>query len=278
MDVCNIASNGSSASRSCSKSLTYVTPRQRPLLSPFRVALFLLACMATGVTTRAQDTAAPEAAIAKAATPATADDDLIRQIDNSENNRETNLTGYTVQERYTITNGHFDTPGVALVKVTYKLGQGKQYEVVSREGPGLLASKLLDSMLAEEKKLSLSENRKQALVTSANYTMTETGEEQLGKRACEVVAITPREKGPYLMNGRIWVDAKTKLLAKVEGVPTESPSFFAGKPNIVREYGEINGFALANHSHATTSGFFTGKTVVDIDYIDYQVFSHTASR
>ena len=243
-----------------------------------RTAFLLLAVVAMGVAAHAQDVPAPAAATVKATAATTTDDDLIRQIDNSENNRETNLAGYTVQERYTITNSHFDTPGVALVKVTYKLGQGKQYEVVSRQGPGLLASKLLDSMLAEEKKLSLSENRKQALVTSANYTMTETGEEQLGKRACEVVAITPREKGPYLMNGRIWVDAKTKLLVKVEGVPTESPSFFAGKPNIVREYGEINGFALANYSHATTSGFFTGKTVVDIDYIDYQLFVRSASR
>jgi len=207
----------------------------------------------------------------QAAPQSIADQALIAQIDGAEQHRESDLSGYTVEEHYTITNSHFNDPATAVVKVTYKRDSGKQYEVVSRTGPSLLASKLLDSMLAEEQKLSVNPSRGLAVISSANYDMMPAGEEQIGDRHCEVLAITPKLKSPYVLSGRIWVDAKSKILVRIEGTAPESPSFFAGKPNVVRDYGEMAGFGLALHSHAVSSGLLLGKTVVNIEYVHYQI-------
>jgi len=207
----------------------------------------------------------------QAAPQSLADQALIAQIDGAVEHRESGLSGYTVEEHYTITNSHFNDPATAVVKVTYKKDSGKQYEVVSRTGPSLLASKLLDSMLAEEQKLSVNPDRGLSVISSTNYGMVPAGEEQVGDRPCEVIAITPKQKSPYVLSGRIWVDARSKILVRIEGTAPQSPSFFAGKPNVVRDYGEMAGFGLALHSHAVSSGMLVGKTVVDIEYVHYQI-------
>jgi len=207
----------------------------------------------------------------------TADANLITQIDQAGQHREADLLGYTVEEHYTITNSYFKLPAVADVRVVYGRDAGKHYEVISRNGPSLLAVNLLNSMLADEQKLSLNPTRSHAVVSSANYIMSGTGSEVVGGRSCTVLSVEPRQKSSYVINGRIWVDAASGLLVKIGGVPPQSPSFFASRPSITRDYGEMNGFSLASHSHAVSSSFLTGKTTVDIDYIHYQITSNPAA-
>lgn len=195
---------------------------------------------------------------------------IIRMVDDAENNREANLAGYTDTEHYLITNNRFSTPEDAMVHVTYKAGSGKTYQVITRSGPYFL-NKLLNSMLASETKLSGGPERKIALVTSANYSMKLVGQQSIGDRACYLLEITPRQVNAYTLKGHIWVDQATGLLARIEGVPGASPSFLAGNPTLARDYAAQDGFALATHSHATSSGFLTGQTTIDIDYKDYTI-------
>jgi len=197
--------------------------------------------------------------------------DLIAQVDQADLLRETSLLGYTVEEHYTITNSHFHSPATAHVKVTYTRAGGKTYQVISRAGPSILASHVLNSMLAEEERLSRNPARASSQLTSANYTMTHTGAEVIDGRLCEVLAITPLHRSPHVLIGRIWVDATTKRMVRITGAPPKSPSFFAGKPEITRDYADVDGFSLATHSHATSSGFFGGSSVVDIGYVNYQI-------
>ena len=205
------------------------------------------------------------------AAQSTAEATLIAQIDQAAQHREADLLGYTVEEHYTITNSYFQSPALADVAVVYGRDGGKRYEVVSRNGPSLLASTLLNSMLADEQKLSLNPTRSHAVVSSANYIMKSTGNEVMGGRRCVVLAVAPRQKSAYVLNGHIWVDAASGLLVRIDGIPPQSPSFLASKPSITRDYGVMDGFSLAVHSHAVSSSFLTGKTIVDIEYIDYHL-------
>ena len=199
--------------------------------------------------------------------------DLVRQIDQSELRRESKLAGYTVTEYYSIKNSHFSKPAEAIIETTYRRGKGKTYRVLSRSGPSLLRSSVLDRLLEEESQLSRGRIREQAVITSANYSMQLIGQESLGLKVCEVLELTPRRKSPYLLNGRLWVDPKPMLIVKIEGKPPTSLSFFSGRPQIVRTYQELNGFALAEHSHAVSSNFFLGQSTVDIEYRNYHVIT-----
>jgi hypothetical protein len=196
---------------------------------------------------------------------------LIRQIDQAELRRESKLTGYTVSEYYTIRNSHFSKPAEAIIETTYRRGQGKTYKVLSRSGPSLLRNRVLDRLLQEETQMSRGRMREQAIITSANYEMKLMGQEPVGGIMCDVLELTPKRKSPYLLRGRLWVDPAKMMIVKIEGKPPASASFFSGRPQVVREYKHLEGFALAHHSHAVSSSFLFGQSIVDIEYRDYHL-------
>jgi hypothetical protein len=201
--------------------------------------------------------------------------DLIRRIDAAELTRETNLAGYTVTEYYTIRNSHFSRPAEATVEVTYTRGEGKTYKMLSRSGPSLLQNRVLDRLLQEEGQMSRGKLREQVIITSANYEMKLIAQQPVGGILCDVVELVPKRRSPYLLRGRMWVDAANMRMVKIEGKPPTSASFFEGRPQIVREYTQIDGFALAQRNHAASNNFLLGQSTVDIEYRDYHVLSST---
>ena len=88
-----------------------------------------------------------------------------------------------------------------------------------------------------------------------------------------MIELIPKRKSPYLLKGRMWVDPAGPTVVKIEGRPSSSVSFFEGRPQVMREYKNIDGFALAQRIHVATSSFLFGKSAVDIEYRDYHVIA-----
>jgi hypothetical protein len=192
-------------------------------------------------------------------------------VDRAQFAREENVTQYTVTETYKLRNSRFSDPAGMIVNVRYQKGLGKTYKVLTRTGPSFLQSAVLDRMLKEEEQMSRGDERKNALITSANYQMKLAGEKMLDGRLCDALELTPRRKSPHLLRGKAWVDASTHNLIRIEGKPAASLSFWAGTPNVVREYMEIGGFSFARRSLAVTEGFLLGRSELRVDYTDYHV-------
>jgi hypothetical protein len=185
--------------------------------------------------------------------------------------REVNLAGYSVVEHYTIRNSHFSMPAEVTVQTTYKRNAGKTYQVQSRSGPSILKDRVMDRILQEEANMSRGTGRTQSLITSANYDMHLIGEQKIGETNCLALDLIPKVKSPHLLRGKIWVDSRTKAVIRIEGRPPVGESFFAGRPELIRDYALVDGIALAQRSHATSSGFIQGKTEITIIYDNYVV-------
>jgi hypothetical protein len=209
--------------------------------------------------------------VALLAVSGAAGDGIVQDIDKAQEDREARLTGYTVTEHYTIRNSRFDTPAETMVATTYVRGAGKTYRVISRTGPSFLQTHVLDRILKAEEDMSRGEQRKSALVTSANYRIKLVGPEGVEGRACDLVEITPRAKSAHLLKGKAWLDSGSHMLVRIQGKPTASPAFLAGIPEVVRDYVEVDGFSLARKSHAISQTFLLGKTDLTIEYTDYRV-------
>ncbi|MCU1259747.1 MAG: putative sigma regulatory protein MucB/RseB [Bryobacterales bacterium] len=201
----------------------------------------------------------------------TSPDGVVQAIDKAQQDREERLNGYTVTEHYTIRNSRFAAPAEMTVSITYVKGAGKKYHVISRSGPSFLQTHVLDRLLSEQEQLSRGEKRAKILVTSANYQIKLIGKENLNGRLCDVVELNPRTKSPHLLKGKAWVDSASQLLLRIEGKPTASLSFLAGRPSVVRDYAEVDGFSLAEKSHAVSESFLLGKTDLTIEYTGYRV-------
>ena len=216
-------------------------------------------------------------ALSSAAAPAQAPDQaaVIHSIDAAVAARFENLLSFTDVEHYSVYRGNDETHPVAemTVRDTYTKGVGKEYTVLSEIGSGIVLRFGLKPLIENEKTINLPGNVEKSWFTSANYEMKlkPGGIEKLNGRNCYVLAIQPRAQAPNLVIGTLWADATDGSLVQIQGVASKSPSPFAGVTHMMRQYANIDGFAMAMHARAESSSMLFGHTVVIIDYSDYRL-------
>lgn len=199
---------------------------------------------------------------------------LIQRIDAAVRARYEHVIAFTDMEHYTVYRGDDLSHPAAemMVKVMYRKGQGKSYKILSQSGSRLIQKFGLRPLLENEKKINNPATVEQSWFTSANYEMRpKQGQAAiLEGRTCAEVSITPRRKAPNMVLGTLWVDVRDGSIVRVEGIASQSPSIFAGTTKMLRQYAQVNGYAMAMHARAESSGVF-GHTVVTIDYAGYQL-------
>ncbi len=226
---------------------------------------------------RAAAAASCLALFAIAAVPAQQPDEseVIRRIDDTAKARYANVLGFTVTESYAVYRGRDETHPVAAmtVKTTYMKGLGKSYTILSHSGSEIILKFGLRPLLENEKNINVPGNVEKSWFTSANYEMKlKPGVMQrLDGRDCLALAVTPRHKAPNMILGTLWVDTADDSIVRIEGIASKSPSIFAGTTHMMRRYTNMSGYAMATHARAESHSALFGRTVVTIDYSDYQI-------
>lgn len=215
--------------------------------------------------------AIPALAVSQPTVPTRAQ--IIQGIDAAVQKRLDAIPRYTVQEQYNIYRNGSKTPSAQeTIHTTYIRNTGKDYQAIAQSGSSLLRSAVIDKVLAGEKEINLPANREAALITSHNYDFTpEPGIVEQNGKSCIVVDLHPRRKSQHLFNGKLWIDASDYSIVHIEGVPSESVSFFAGQTTVSRDYAKINGYAMATHAEAHSHSFLLGDTLLTIDYTSYHI-------
>jgi hypothetical protein len=200
---------------------------------------------------------------------------VTRQVDVAVRSRLESIAGYTVTEHYSVFRNKDEVHPVAemTVNTTYRKGSGKSYAIVSQSGSDMMRRLVLGEILDHEKKLNQPGVREGSLFTSANYEMKlkPGGIQQLDGRDCLALALSPKRKSPNLIEGTLWVDAKTGSIVQVQGTASKSSSFLTGPTHVVRQYADVSGFSQAIHARAESDSFMFGQTIVTIDYKNYQI-------
>lgn len=198
---------------------------------------------------------------------------IIRDLDAANHSRNDNVLGFSDVEHYAVYRGKNQVhPSAEMtVRVTYKKGTGKDYQVLSQSGSSLILKHGLQPLLENEKAINDPAKIAQSWFTSANYNMQlKPGVTQvIDGHTCLAIAISPRREASNMIDGTLWVDARTHMQIEVEGIASKSPSPFAGTTHMMRRYESMQGYAMATHARAESSSFFFGRTVVIIDYSDY---------
>jgi hypothetical protein len=212
-----------------------------------------------------------------AAQPAVAPDGdaVIARIDAIAKSRYEHVLGFTDIEVYAVYRGGDESRPAATMKVktTYKKGEGKSYEILSQSGSELIMKFGLRPLLANEKTINVPGNVEKSWFTSANYEMKlkPGATQRIDGRDCIAIAMTPRRKAPNMIDGTLWIDASDDSIVKVEGIASQKPSVFAGTTHMMRQYSNIDGYAMSKHARAESNSGLFGHTVVTIDYGDYDL-------
>lgn len=200
---------------------------------------------------------------------------IIARVNAANQARVDNVLGFTDVEYYKVFRGKDDkTPAAEMsVRVTYRKGVGKDYQILSQSGSPIIRKFGLESLLENEKDLNDPAKVQFSWFTSTNYEMQlKPGEtQQIDGRTCIALDITTRHKAPNMIDGTLWVDPRDGTIAEVDGIASKSPNVFAGTTHMTRLYTNINGYAMAAHARAESNSMFFGRTLVTIDYTDYSL-------
>jgi len=128
-------------------------------------------------------------------------------------------------------------------------------------------------LLDNEQTINQPGNVEKSWFNSENYVMklSSSAVQNLNGRNCFVLDIEPKEEAPNLIIGTMWVDAQDGTLVKIDGVASKNPSVFSGTTHMMRQYTNIKGYSMAIHARAESDSALLGRTVVIIDYSNYNL-------
>lgn len=185
------------------------------------------------------------------------------------------VASFTVTEHYTVFRGADETHPAAemTVKTIYQRDTGKSYSIVSQSGSTIIRKFGLEPLLENEKRVNDPAEREASWFTTANYEMKlKTGaKEKIDGVDCLAIAISPKHKAPNLILGTIWVDAADYQILRIEGTGSKSASMWSGPAHVMRQYAKFSGYSQATHARAESDSSLFGRTIIVIDYKDYQV-------
>ena len=210
-----------------------------------------------------------------AATSPSADEVMAKVIER-DTQRESLGGGYSGKREYVLYNHRLDKRAEMVASVVCDPNGTKHFQVVSEDGWKSANKHVLRKMLDSESETSQPDTRPKTRMVPANYEFHLVGSEYLQGRRSYVIDAVPKRSDKYLFRGRVWVDAEDFAVARVEGEPAKSPSFWTRSVHFVQQYRKSGSFWYPVETTSFTEAMIFDGTDVSIRYFDYSPLSNSA--
>lgn len=208
-------------------------------------------------------------AMAQASNPLPSTDDVVAKMMKVDAQRKSELAGYVTNRRYVAANG--DHRAEMFVGVTVASDGSEDFNILSENGSGWIRHHIFRKLLKEEAEASRRGNRDSTQITPENYEFQMIGQETLDTGPAYVFTVVPRTANKYLIDGKIWVNAKDFSIVRIEGRPARNPSFWIRSVNIVRTYQKVGPFWLASSTQTVSHIRILGLAELTIENFNYTV-------
>ena len=206
---------------------------------------------------------------------------IVERMVQADNERLSALAGYSGVRHYRFENKKSGKTAEMTVRMSCGSDGVKTFEVVSESGSGFVRSHIVSKMIEAEAESSRKGERKESRIIPENYEFRLIGTEDLDNRRSYVLEIDPKKPTKFSIRGRIWVDAEDFAIARIEGQPAKSPSFWIRSVKVEQRYGRTGIFWLPARNHSVAQARIFGATDVVIEYSDYTTNvreSHAGAR
>jgi len=153
-----------------------------------------------------------------------------------------------------------------------------QFTPLHFKGDGFVKSNVITRLLQSEVDHVQKDDPALTAISPANYKFAYKGASNIENRMVHVFQVKPHKKRVGLFKGRIYLDAHTGALVRVEGNLVKSPSFFVKHIEFVQQFADIQSFTLPIRMHSEAKARIVGRTIVDIVHRDYQPVPATTTQ
>jgi hypothetical protein len=186
-----------------------------------------------------------------------------------DNQRQAALHSYTSSRLYVLENSRHRKRAEMLVMMTCLDNGSKQFQTISATGWSVARNHVFPGLLDSESEASQPDVRERSRITPDNYSFVLLGKDTINQRAAYMLAIAPKTRNKYLVEGRIWVDADDYAITRIEGKPAKNPSFWIKSVHFVHTYQKNGPFWLPASDRSVSDARILGATELSIEYFDY---------
>ncbi len=196
---------------------------------------------------------------------------IFRQVARANADRATDLQAYVSTRQYTVLEPGHPPDANLVVSMQFAAPSTKTFGEAAEDGIGWIDKRVFHGLMHAEQEAATEPQKSRSALTPANYDAELVGEDRCHDRDCYVLALRPKRADKYLLTGRIWVDKTDLAIARVEGEPVKSPSFWVQHVHLVREYQRIGRFWLPLQDQTLCHIRFVGDYLLEIHYYNYEV-------
>lgn len=180
----------------------------------------------------------------------------------------------TIKRGYLLLDKKEQAQAQVVANITVLPPNHKQYWIESSSGG--LGEKVLRDVLIKETEPPKDAQKQE--ISPDNYDFRLLGQETLDDRRCYLLSLNPKRQDKDLIRGKIWVDAASYNLVRIEGSPVKTPSWWIRDLYIFMSYAEVDGMWLRTFTHAVANVRFKGKYIMESRDLEYAPVRQTASR
>jgi MoaA/NifB/PqqE/SkfB family radical SAM enzyme len=193
--------------------------------------------------------------------------EIVLRMEQANAGREQKLAAFESLRTYRASNSRLHLQAQVTTEMRFDAPDSKTFSVKERAGSRAIQSLVIEPLLGAEQANAKSEARRSVDICRRNYVFTYSGFDP-GAQAY-VFEVQPRTPNKYLFRGRIWVNAESFAVQRIEGEPAQSPSFWVKRTRFVHEYARFGEFWFpVRHASQADLRIFGHSSLV-IDYSGY---------
>ncbi len=145
-----------------------------------------------------------------------------------------------------------------------------QFTPLHFSGDGFVKSNVITRLLQSEVEHVQKDDPALTAISPTNYKFSYKGASSIEDRVVHVFQVKPHKKRAGLFKGRVYLDAHTGTIVRVEGSVVKSPSFFVKRIEFMQDFADVQSFTLPIRMHSVAKARIVGRAIVDIVHRDYQ--------
>lgn len=181
---------------------------------------------------------------------------------------------FTVKRGYLLLDKKEEPKAQVIANITVQPPDNKQFWIESSSGGS--GEKVLREILNKETEPPKDAQKKE--ISPDNYDFQLLGEQALDGRRCYLLGLNPKRDEKDLIRGKIWLDAASYNIVRIEGSPAKTPSWWIRDLYILMNFAEVDGMWLRTFTHAVANVRFKGRYVMEARDLEYSSETATRSR
>jgi hypothetical protein len=201
---------------------------------------------------------------------------IVTRLEQTQQANPARYRPYALTREYKFYHGDTtsDPKSEVVAEVSFVPPNIKSFEILDSRGSGRGTS-VVKHLLENEAELSKDVTTNE--ISRRNYDFALAGEDLVNGRNCYVLDLKARREERSLFNGKVFIDAQSYRILKLEGQPSRSPSWWLKNTYITLLFGDVDGLWLPVATKGTSELRIFGRYTLASQKIGQRVGTDVAS-